>query len=347
MSAARVWLVSARWDLALLFVPAWVACTLAFLAPAGAEVSPWAYLVLVLLIDVAHVYASLYRTYLRPGEVQRRPWLYLGTPVAVFVGAAAVHWLSWEAFWSAMAYLAVFHFIRQQVGFLALYRAVEGGSWRDPGAALERVAVYALTVGPVVWWHANLPRAFTWFMPGDFVAGLPRWVGDAALAGMSAVVAAHGVQRLRSGVWAPGRDLWVATTGLAWVGGIVLRNGDLAFTLTNVVLHGVAYLALVHETGRRRWAAEGRGSVTGWWFSPWAVPLFLAPLVLLALGEEALWDAAAWHEHAWLFGTTDAEAWAMLLVPLLTVPQVTHYVLDGFIWRMRDGENPGLRELWR
>ncbi|MCC6273443.1 MAG: hypothetical protein IT572_08250 [Deltaproteobacteria bacterium] len=27
-----------------------------------------------------------------------------------------------------------------------------------------------------------------------------------------------------------------------------------------------------------------------------------------------------------------------ILVPLLALPQATHYVLDGFIWRMRGGD---------
>ena len=31
-----------------------------------------------------------------------------------------------------------------------------------------------------------------------------------------------------------------------------------------------------------------------------------------------------------------------LVVPLLAVPQLTHYLLDGFVWRVRS-ENPVLR----
>ena len=30
----------------------------------------------------------------------------------------------------------------------------------------------------------------------------------------------------------------------------------------------------------------------------------------------------------------------LVLVPLLALPQITHYVLDGFIWRRKS--NPGL-----
>lgn len=34
---------------------------------------------------------------------------------------------------------------------------------------------------------------------------------------------------------------------------------------------------------------------------------------------------------------------AALLIPLLALPQATHYLLDAWLWRF-DGSNPGLRE---
>ena len=40
---------------------------------------------------------------------------------------------------------------------------------------------------------------------------------------------------------------------------------------------------------------------------------------------------------------SQASRWLWLFVPLLTVPQATHYVLDAYIWRF-DGSNPGLRQ---
>ena len=55
----------------------------------------------------------------------------------------------------------------------------------------------------------------------------------------------------------------------------------------------------------------------------------------LAFGEEWLWDLGIWHDHPTFFG----EGWDLgpgtqaLLVPLLALPQATHYVLDGFIWK--------------
>jgi hypothetical protein len=75
-----------------------------------------------------------------------------------------------------------------------------------------------------------------------------------------------------------------------------------------------------------------------------AWPLYLAPLLFAAWSEEWLWDRFVWHERADLFSgphVTPGSATLALLVPLLALPQSTHYVLDAWIWRVRP-ENPGL-----
>jgi hypothetical protein len=45
------------------------------------------------------------------------------------------------------------------------------------------------------------------------------------------------------------RNLLLAGTLVSWYVGIVLFNGDLIFTLLNVVSHGIPYLALVWAGG--------------------------------------------------------------------------------------------------
>jgi hypothetical protein len=65
--------------------------------------------------------------------------------------------------------------------------------------------------------------------------------------------------------------------------------------------------------------------------------LFLFLLWALAYFEELIWDRGVWHDRDWFFG----EAWEIaslkiILVPLLALPQLTHYVLDGFVWRRKN-----------
>ena len=70
----------------------------------------------------------------------------------------------------------------------------------------------------------------------------------------------------------------------------------------------------------------------------------IVPLLVAAWLEEWGWDRLVWHERAALFPgpalLPGPEALA-LLVPLLALPQATHYVLDAWIWRVRP-ENPDL-----
>ena len=139
----------------------------------------------------------------------------------------------------------------------------------------------------------------------------------------------------------------VTSTACVWYTGIVLLNSDFAFTLTNVVAHGVPYIALVWIYGRHKWtdSRSWRQRI----HRPAAAGVFVGLLLMLAYFEEGLWDLFVWREHAAAFGQmalpfAAPEALRHLVVPLLTVPQATHYVLDAWIWKF-DGSNPGIKPL--
>jgi len=139
-----------------------------------------------------------------------------------------------------------------------------------------------------------------------------------------------------------GKLLIVGTTWLSWHVGIVVFDSDYAFTVTNVLVHGIPYMAFVWTYGRARFR-ESTAAVAPL-FRPRAWPLYLAPLLVVAWVEEWGWDRFVWHEHGGFFpGPSFAPGAAALalLVPLLALPQATHYVLDAWVWRVRP-ENPDL-----
>jgi hypothetical protein len=126
----------------------------------------------------------------------------------------------------------------------------------------------------------------------------------------------------------------------------VAFNADLPFTAINVLSHGIPYMALVWIVGGRlaeREAQPGRRwGISAQRFFSWAwLPAFLLLLWGLAYLEEGFWDGLIWREHLSVFrpfaGLPPVRQEAVLcwLVPLLALPQFTHYVLDGFIWRFR------------
>ena len=80
--------------------------------------------------------------------------------------------------------------------------------------------------------------------------------------------------------------------------------------------------------------ALSKNAKTGLILASIALAWFVGVVWLLAYAEELLWDRAVWQSRGWLFGPAwTALGWHNLIVPLLAVPQVTHYVLDGFIWK--------------
>ena len=297
----------------------------------NSDTPEWTWVAAILLVDVAHVYATGFRVYFDRVELQRRPWLYSLTPLFAWLIGMAVYSESHTWFWRVLAYMAVFHFVRQQYGWVALYRSRDN----DVGGAgywIDTVAIYMATVYPLIYWHAHLPRQFFWFLEGDF-AELPGVIATIAMPVYWLSLALYFARSLYRAIVLrkpnPGKDIVVATTAICWYIGIITFNSDYAFTVTNVIIHGVPYMVLVYwyqclgnaERPTRHWPK---------------VATFLATIWVLAYLEEMIWDCGLWHERSWLFGNE----WRIgqlefMLVPLLAVPQVTHYVLDGFIWKRR------------
>lgn len=298
----------------------------------------WAWVPAIVLCDVAHVWATAFRTYLDPKERRTRRALFAIVPVVGLAAGIALHAVGELTFWRALAYLAIFHFVRQQYGWVSLYRARAG---ETDGRLVDTAAIYAATLHPLLYWHTHLPRGFSWFVKGDIVA-LPSLLMPAATALYVLALGAYAVRAVLLYVHRrgnPGKDVVVVTTAIAWHVGIVVFDSDYAFTVTNVFMHGIPYFALVFRHSRARTSTTGAGA----WLTK-SVVAFVGVLWLVAFLEELVWDRAVWHDRPEVFGEPwDVGAAKLVLVPLLALPQLTHYVLDGFIWKIRT--NPSVARL--
>lgn len=307
----------------------------------NAETPDWTWISAVLLIDVAHVWSTSFRVYFDIAEVKRRIWLYTLVPIGGYAIGVALYSEGELLFWKVLAAVAVFHFVRQQFGWVNLYRRKLGETGRVTWW-IDAAAVYLASVYPIVYWCTSLPRNFEWFVPGDFEAipvGLERIFFVLYVAALTAYFAKSVYQYFADGFLNIGKDIIIATTAVCWYIGIVYFNSDYAFTVTNVVIHGVPYFALIYFYAKFR--RETSGKIYKTLSSNWI--FFLATLWAIAYIEELFWHRGVWHEKQWLFGS-DWD-WTRnirtLVVPLLAVPQLTHYVLDGFIWRRKN--NPDFR----
>jgi hypothetical protein len=354
IESRRPWLRSARFDTALILLPPFAVTLLVMCVPSifqtdARSIPSWAWIVFVLLIDVAHVYGTLFRTYFAGRNERNKlgPVLYL-VPLACWLGGVMLYSTGSANFWRALAYVAVFHFIRQAYGFMRIYsRGDQLASWERRCCAF---AIYAATIYPLLYWHLHLPRRFSWFADGDFF-DFSRFLSLRSSAALErsafgiyvAVLCVFTFIELRRW-WRGGglnfaRVAIVGGNALSWYVGIVVYDGDLAFTATNVVAHGLPYMGLTWAY----WQSDSSPKTTPHvWSRAWTLAAFAFTLVGFAYLEEGLWDGLVWQEHprlfAWAtpFPFVTGTATLTWLVPLLALPQSTHYVLDAFVWKLRN-----------
>jgi len=362
------WLSSARWDTLFILSPALLSSALVLIfkneMEATRNVPLWVWVCFVLLIDVAHVYATLFRTYLQPKAFTQHRVLLLAAPLLCWMVGSLLYSFDALYFWRVLAYLAVFHFIRQQFGFLKLYSRKEPPAfakykWLDVGF------IYLATLYPLMFWHTHLPRNFSWFVDGDFVETVPAFCSQVALITYGLAASLYVIKEIwlyaKTSYLNVPRNLLVLATAVSWWVGIIAVNSDMAFTITNVVSHGIPYMALVwlfhhgEATGSTP-TSKPNGDQSGKFVAAilaHAAAFFLF-LALLAYFEEGFWDGLVWREHMSLFfpfarlPAISDPALLAILVPFLALPQSTHYVLDGFIWRIKDGKSAwGVTQLLR
>jgi hypothetical protein len=303
------------------------------------ELPEWTWLACVLAVDVAHVHATLFRTYFDRTELRAHRGRYIGLPLLTYATGVVLHLISSVLFWRVLAYVAVAHFVKQQVGWTRVYRARAGQGRLD--RAIDEAAVYSSTLYPLVVWHSRLDSTrFHWFVPGDFV-DLAALAARAVPVFQVAFHVAAAVFLLRQG-WLfvrlrqvqLGKSVVVVTTALAWYVGIVATNSDFDFTVTNVLIHGLPYCVLlwVYVQKQRLHAPETLGAMV----ASAGVAAFAGALLVIAFIEELFWDRLVWHDRTWLFGAGFSDLGELTLsfvVPLLALPQSLHYVLDGVLWR--------------
>ena len=356
----------------LLFLPVWLTWVFCFAAPRewlSAEIPIWVFVVFVLGIDVSHVWSTLFRTYLDREEFRHHRDLLIYTPLACFAVCFSIAASSQLWFWRILAYVALFHFVRQQFGFMRLY-----ATRRRESSPCKRLndswMIYLSMLYPVLYWHLASDRYFSWFVEGDFLSFglLPidlesvRWVLDhfgnsfywlLFLCWFAEEVIVH----RRTGKAMPwGKITWILTTAFNWYLGIVYFNSDLAFTVTNVVAHGIPYIVLVFFYVERKKVIRHtprpprNGRFTrGFWIRSAGMA---AAILAFATFEEFLWDMLLYRDYSAFFESISRYPMAVLDSPiaqalalaLLSVPQTTHYVVDGFIWK-RGPKNPDLKAI--
>jgi hypothetical protein len=335
------WIHKAGFDLLFVLAPPFACLLLIILFPdyfnQEKEMNYLNWFILVLLIDVSHVYSSLFRTYFDKNAFEQKKDLFISIPLLSFVGGVVLYAIHALLFWRVIAYLAVFHFIRQQYGFMRIYSKNDNQlKWEK---WIDNTMIYGLCLYPIIYWHFSDNRVFHWFIDGDFFKFHNPFLLQVFSLLYFLLIGIYLVKEINISLKNKhlnlGKNILILGTGLSWYFGIVYFNGDLIFTLLNVVAHGIPYIALVWIVERKKKSSINPKKVYLY------LLIFLAVIIGFAFLEEALWDSLVWREHLELFSTFyvlpefTSEQALSIIVPLLSVPQISHYVLDAFIWKIK------------
>jgi hypothetical protein len=249
------------------------------------------------------------------------------------IASVILHFIGAMAFWRTLAYLAVFHFVRQQYGFLRLYTRKElKTKFR---VTVDNLVIYNATLYPMLYWHFYRSKDLHWFVEGDLIS-LPSQLGFICTWTYWVIIVIYVFTEIyhirRTNKFNIPKNLLIVGTYLSWHLGIITFKGDLIFTMLNVIAHGVPYMALVYFR-------SSKSKINTVWKS---ALLFIGTIITLSYFEEGLWDSLIWRDHEELFSIFNSlpqvsNHWMLsVLVPLLALPQITHYILDGFIWRISE-----------
>ena len=167
------WIHNAKSDFWWMLSPPFIILLIIFLfqnqiETLQSESNFYVWLFLIVFVDVSHVYSTLFKTYFVKKEVQSRKLLYYGLPIFSFVFGVILFQFGSLVFWSVLALIAVFHFVRQQYGFMRLYARFEPNDFHKK---IDEIAIYSATIYPMLYWFSS-PRNFTWFVENEF-----QWMG--------------------------------------------------------------------------------------------------------------------------------------------------------------------------
>ena len=299
-----------------------------------------------MLVDVAHVYSTLYRTYFDPIILTDRKTLLRTTPIILFLVSVVVYTLSPKFYWTVLAYTAVFHFIRQQFGFIRIYSRKENIS--KYSKIIDTLSIYSATLYPIIHWHCSGAKNFSWMIENDFKLFYFPQI-DFYLSIIYGIIFISYV--IKEGFWVlqmqriniP-KNLFMLGTYISWYMGIVAYNSDLVFTMFNVLSHGIPYIALVWMYQLKIHKPQ-QSVLSSKLFNTKNILIFLGSLFLFAYLEEYFWDVLVWKDHQSLFPFSAGSALSQnstllsLIVPLLSLPQLTHYILDAYIWKTKSNES--------
>lgn len=305
----------------------------------------WLFL-FAIVFDVAHVWGSLYMVYFNKIAFSEHKKLYILTPIIAFLFSflLVLYDVSWTILFWLIWFFAVYHFIKQQVGFILLYWNKEK-NLDNLDRFMDKLIWWSITWFPILYWFTNLDtRNYIWFFQGEFLK-LPDiffpflWIVFILIVWFYII---YELFRIFTGKKVNSlKYFYVFATFYIWFNWIVWNNSLLIFAFWNILLHWLNYLGLTYLSTKNKiesWNYK-TFSIVKLFLKLWFIWFFIL-LFIVAIFEEYLWDQFFRHENLEFWWSSLAiyveqipNFIYAIIIWLLALPQLTHYYLDWYIWR--------------
>lgn len=309
-----------------------------------------------LIFDVGHVWGTLYRGYFPKENRNRHRLLLIFVPIFSFTLLMIVWWIGYFSGREIyilpiylLAWFAVFHFIKQQVGFMMLYSRKESSlegwnTWKNRG---DMCMMWIVTLMPMIhWWTHYESISFEWFEAGEFalIADILPTMPYIWMIYFILILLYSIFQIILLLSWHrsnPLKYIYLTGTALVWYFGIVHYNSAIVFWFGNIFVHGMNYYGIV--IGSTLKEKEKYPPLFGKIFFKYIYIFLPLSLVLLAIIEEYSWDQLIWQSRSdifweYLYNVIASPIGISLIVAWLWSIQLTHYILDRYIWKKDFGK---------
>lgn len=290
----------------------------------------WFFLMGWILVDGSHVYSTLLVSYNDKEIFQRLKWVMIGVPIALIVSSFALNMTgNGHIFMYFLAYLAMVHFIRQEFGWMKIATRLDPNSpvWLN---WLDKTTSYCMTILPITWFIRESSGGF-WYRSGDLFKVPDHWA-NLALNLFWPIVAIF----LAANFWHSWKTktinlskyLVFVNTFFGWyMAKTQVSNTYLAVWLM-IFHHGIPYYFIVFKTERVTqnigWL-QRLGS-----FKYPALYVGFAAIFYLFLQSHCCNPVVSYLQ-------SQGQAFIYFIAAIATMPQMTHFILDGFIWKRKRG----------
>lgn len=346
-------LYSRNFELIFIFLPSIIIPSiflmLKYLANFEFKITLYSWLISTIIFDGGHIYFTLLKTYGNPIERKKLGATLLLVPLVALIFSFFLYRQSVLAFVNFTAYFAIFHFIKQQYGFLKLYSRTEFQLVRI-WQWIDYLLVYLLMIYPIIYWHANYPKSFYWHAP-ETMFKIPEHFEITTKYILFLSILAFIVKELylisKGYKISIPKYLILFGTFLSWFTSIVFVDNLLFFTVIIELTHAIPYIALVWIYGKKfsmvNPTVKFFNTLTYKDFHSNKSLIYYILLMLLfgflgfVLYLPFGFEIDLMNNQFFSYFQVSDFKLLQLITPLFLVPQFTHYILDGLIWKSKNG----------